>query len=184
MVKYIQIRHWDYWWGVYEDSGAPAAQPWAAEFSLTDDEAGERVFFHFDLYNLPGLREALRQGDFLPEGHPDRPGFLRRAAALEQGASSYFIGALYYRDFTPDLELCGLPAEKGIPLLDLRSPPASPYCAVIFLAEERPLTPEVLTQWMEQLSRPLFGRAFACRIAHVPSRAEVQLSRLSDGGGN
>lgn len=183
MVKYIQIRHWEYWWDVYGCGEPNDPLPHAVEFSLTDDEAGSAPFFHFDLYNLPGLQALLREGTFLPPDHPDHPGFLRRAEALERGASNYFIGALYYRDFTPDLDLCGLPAEKGISLLDLRSPPSSPYYAAVFLAEERPLTPEVLTCWTARLSLPLFGWAFACRIAHAPTRAEALASRLAETAG-
>jgi hypothetical protein len=44
---------------------------------------------------------------------------------------------------------------------------------VIFLREERPLTPEVLTHWAETLSQPLFGQPFSCTLAQVPSRQEA-----------
>ena len=181
-VKYIQVDYWNYWWCVYSTAKDFSPPHWV-ECSLTDDADGRMPFFHFDLYNLPGLQALLREGTFLPPDHPDHPGFLRRAEALERGASNYFIGALYYRDFTPDLDLCGLPAEKGISLLDLRSPPSSPYYAAVFLAEERPLTPEVLTCWTARLSLPLFGWAFACRIAHAPTRAEALASRLAETAG-
>ena len=49
----------------------------------------------------------------------------------------------------------------------------APYYGVIFLREERPLTPEVLTHWVETLSRPLFGQQFSCTLAQVPSRQEA-----------
>ena len=53
----------------------------------------------------------------------------------------------------------------------LRGP--APYYGVIFLREERPLTPEVLTHWAETLSQPLFGQPFSCTLAQVPSRQEA-----------
>lgn len=171
--KYIQIRHWDYWWSVYQCGQTAPAAPNTVECSLTDDEEGGSLFFHFDLFNLPGLRSILREGAFLPADHPDHPDFHRRAEALERGETDYFVGALYYRDVSPDLAFCNLGAEKDISLLDLRMPPASPYYAVLFLAEERSLEPEVLTEWMRQLSRPLFGEAFSVTIANVPTRGEA-----------
>ena len=56
---------------------------------------------------------------------------------------------------------------------------APPYYGVIFLREERPLTPEVLTHWAETLSQPLFGQPFSCTLAQVPSRQEA-MERLEN----
>lgn len=45
--KYLHIHDWNYWWGVYQcDEGWDT--PLAAEFSLTNDELGEDLFFQFD----------------------------------------------------------------------------------------------------------------------------------------
>ena len=170
--KYIQIRHWDYWWEVYS-CGRDWAGPQGVEFSLTDDEDGEELFFHFDFYNLPGLRELLRQGELIQADDSEYPAFLRQAQELERGEREYFIGGLYYRHFTPSLAFCNQPLMPERTLLDLQAPVASPYYAVLFLAEERPLTPEVLTGWMTQLSYPLFGRTFSAVMAHPPTRAEA-----------
>ncbi len=170
--KYIQIRHWDYWWEVYS-CGRDWAGPQGAEFSLTDDEDGEKLFFHFDFYNLPGLREILRQEELIQADSSDYPAFLRQVRELEQGERRYFIGGLYYRPFTPDLAFCNQPLTPERTLLDLRAPVASPYYAVVLLAEERPLTPEVLASWMTQLSCPLFGRTFSAVMAHTPAREEA-----------
>ena len=45
--KYLHIHDWNYWWGYYR-----CGKDWepfhAAEFSLSEDEAGEAPFFHFD----------------------------------------------------------------------------------------------------------------------------------------
>lgn len=48
-----------------------------------------------------------------------------------------------------------------------------PYYGVVFLREERPLGPEVLTQWVEKLSQPLFGQPFSCVLAQMPTRRET-----------
>ena len=65
--------------------------------------------------------------------------------------------------------------KKGIkvPLTQLLSPSVPTYYGVIFLREERPLAPEVLTHWAETLSQPLFGQPFSCTLAQVPSRQEA-----------
>ena len=44
-LKYLQIRHWNYWWGVYLCGTSTPACPNAVEFALTDDKAGSVPFF-------------------------------------------------------------------------------------------------------------------------------------------
>ena len=169
--KYIQIRHWDYWRGIYGCNGEAA--PNAVEFSLTEDAAGNQLFFHFDFYNLPALRDTLRQGDFIGADHPDYTAFLCKTEDLAKQKIPYFIGGLYYRYFTPDLSFCNPPPSAQKRIADLLSPPAAPYYAVIFLAEENPLTPDVLLSWTQRLSQPLFGRRFFCEIANIPSQEDM-----------
>lgn len=74
-LKYLQIRHWNYWWGVYQCGTSTPACPNAVEFALTDDKAGSVPFFHFDFYTLPGLREILRDSSFMEPEDPDYPAF-------------------------------------------------------------------------------------------------------------
>ena len=54
-LKYLQIRHWNYWWNVYQCGTSIPACPNAVEFALTDDRAGSAPFFHFDFYNAYAL---------------------------------------------------------------------------------------------------------------------------------
>ena len=58
--KYLHIHDWNYWWGYYR-----CGQDWepfhAAEFSLSEDEAGEAPFFHFDFHNLLALHQTIRK---------------------------------------------------------------------------------------------------------------------------
>ena len=57
--KYLHIYDWNYWWGYYR-----CGKDWdpfdAAEFSLSEDEAGEAPFFHFDFHNLSALHQTIR----------------------------------------------------------------------------------------------------------------------------
>ena len=99
--------------------------------------------------------------------------FLEQAERLKNGEQDWFVGALYYPHFSPEMHFCNAYVRSGVPLTQLVSPSVPPYYGVIFLREERPLTPEVLTHWVETLSRPLFGQQFSCTLAQVPSRQEA-----------
>lgn len=125
-LKYLQIRHWNYWWGVYQCGTSTPACPNAVEFALTDDKAGSVPFFHFDFYTLPGLREILRDSSFMEPEDPDYPAFLHKTEDLQLGKIPYFIGGLYYRHFTPDLAFCNQSLSSKHTLLDLRAPSAWP----------------------------------------------------------
>ena len=104
---------------------------------------------------------------------PDHPHFLEQAERLKNGEQDWFIGALYYPRFSPETRFCNASVRSGVPLTQLLSPSVPPYYGVIFLREERPLIPEVLTHWAETLSQPLFGQPFSCTLAQVPSRQEA-----------
>ena len=82
-------------------------------------------------------------------------------------------GRCTIRFFSPEMHFCNASVRSGVPLTQLLSPSVPPYYGVIFLREERPLTPEVLTHWAETLSQPLFGQPFSCTLAQVPSRQEA-----------
>ena len=180
MQKYIHIRHWNYWWEVYGCGTAVPDGLRAVEFSLTDDEAGNVTFFHFEFYNLAGLREALWAGDLLASDDPSHTLFLQRAEDLALGKADFFVGALYYPDFTPDLAFCTQPLTTELGLLDLKAPAAAPYYAAVFLSEVRPLMPELLETWTARLSQVLFGRSFTARVACIPTRQEALTSWEAD----
>ena len=63
-------------------------------------------------------------------------------------------GRCTIRFFSPEMHFCNVSVRSGVPLTQLLSPSVPPYYGVIFLREERPLTPEVLTHWAETLSQP------------------------------
>ena len=170
--KYLHIYDWNYWWGYYR-CGKDCEPFHSAEFSLTEDEAGKVSFFHFDFNNLSAIHQTILDGEFVEPDSPDHPSFLEQAKRLRNGEQDWFIGALYYPLFSPEMRFCNASVRSGVPLTQLLSPSVPPYYGVIFLREERPLTPEVLMRWVEALSHPLFGQQFSCTLAQIPSRQEA-----------
>ena len=96
--KYLHIHDWNYWWGYYR-----CCKDWepfhAAEFSLSEDEAGKAPFFHFDFHNLPALHQTILDGEFVEPDNPDLPHFLEQARRLRSGEQDWFVGALYLSAF-------------------------------------------------------------------------------------
>lgn len=135
--KYLHIYDWNYWWGYYR-----CCKDWepfhAAEFSLSEDEAGKAPFFHFDFHNLPALHQTILDGEFVEPDNPDHPHFLEQARRLRSGEQDWFVGALYYPLFSPEMHFCNASVRSGVPLTQLLSPSVPPYYGVIFLREERP----------------------------------------------
>lgn len=170
--KYLHIHDWNYWWGIYRcDDGWDT--PNGAEFSLTNDKLGEDPFFHFDFYNLASLKQTIQNGDFMESEDVDYPAFLEQAERLINGKQDWFVGALYYPHFTPKLDFCNAPSQNGTLLTQLTSPSMPPYYGVIFLREDRPLSPEILISWVERLSCPLFGYPFSVRMGMIPTCQET-----------
>lgn len=174
-IKYIQIRHWDYWYDVYDLCKDGIVSCKSVEFSITEDEAGEDLFFHFDFYNLPALRETIQNGEYIEPEEPQYEKFLSQAEGLYRKEYPYFIGSLYYPHFYAGVTSLSskelIDGEKTI--FDYKSPAMSPYYAVVFLGEERPLTPDILQEWVEKLSPILFKQQFPCKIASVPTKEEA-----------
>lgn len=180
VTKYIQIRHWDYWQSVYGFTDAPAS---GAEFSITDDAAGEQFFFHIELYTMPALEQFLMDADnpedcFLEKDDVSFPYFQECAARLRQGTQDYFVGGLYYNHYWPDLSVCNEFQQKKTGIFSIKSPQSSPYYAILFIREEKNLLPDLLTRWMEQLSASLFCCSFHFEIADIPSREETRNAYL------
>ena len=180
---YLQIRDWNYWWNVYQFGGAEPSVPQVAEFSLTFDQDGEAFYFAFDFYNLSALRQfcSAESEAFVEPEHPDRPLFLNLAEQLLAGKREFFIGALYYENPVPSLALCNRPLSEKETLFDRKSLPAAPYYAVVFLREDRPLTPEVLISWVERLAPALLGKTLSCRLGWSPSRETALRSYQEEG---
>jgi hypothetical protein len=50
-----------------------------------------------------------------------------RTERLRNGEQDWFVGALYYPDFSPDMTFCNAPARSGTPLTQLIFPSVPPY---------------------------------------------------------
>ncbi len=100
---------------------------------------------------------------------PDHPSFLEQAERLKNGEQDWFVGALYYPHFSPEMHFCNAYVRSGVPLTQLVSPSVLPYYGVIFLREENPLTPEVLTHWVETLSRHCSANSFPVHLRKFPA---------------
>lgn len=170
--KYIRVRHWNYWWGAYQL--LEEDQPDAAEFSLTHDEDGTEIFFHFDFLNLPALRTTIEEQDFIESSSPEYPVFLEKVEALRRGEIDHFVGVLYYPHFHPNVDFCNPKSAEGKTIFDAQRPMAKPEYGVVFLREQQPLVPDVLKEWVEKLSQPLFGETFTCEFSDVPTKKQAQ----------
>lgn len=175
-TRYLHMRHWDFWWSAY-GIVSPAE---SAEFSITEDEAGERFYFHLELNTIPALKRLCLPGEFMEEDDPSYPLFLQKAEALYRGELDFFVGGLYYRHDTPDLAAYNCFQTNGTDIFQVKSPSRSPYYADLFIREEQGLSPACLLQWMERLAGPLFRRAFLWEIAQIPTREAALHSYLQD----
>ena len=172
MVKYIHIRHWDYWWSVF---GIVSTSISSVEFSLTDDKEGEKFYFHFDVYTLAAFPEITKPGEFYEPDDASWPYFMEYAKALEEGSIDYFVGMLYYEDgYLPDIIRCNQFKEQGKDIFSVMSEGEPPYYAVLFIREKRPLCPELILEWAEKLSPFLFQGEVTYKFADVPSEDEAR----------
>lgn len=177
MTRYLHIRHWDYWYGVYHIDGCT---PNSAEFIITEDEKGEQPFFHFDITNLAGMEQLLAEDDYIQPNDPSYPDFCAGVDALRKGKIPFLIGGLFFRHYTPPISVCNAPLNRSISLLDIHSPSVPPYYADIFIQESRLLTPDVLVEWVEHLSPTLFHQRFTCQIADIPTEEETRDAHQED----
>ncbi len=166
IMKYLHIRHWDYWWSFY---GLSDDRISGVEFSITDDKAGDQFFFHLDICTLPALDELIKSGEYMDEEDISQPYFIQQAEKLRQGTLEYFAGELFYKDFRPEMSVYNHLLQQGAGIRAVRSPEQAPYYADIFIREKRGLLPPLLTEWMERLSIPLFCQQFRFRMADIPS---------------
>ena len=83
--------------------------------------------FHFDFHNLPALHQTILDGEFVEPDNPDHPHFLEQARRLRSGEQDWFVGALYYPLFSPEMHFCNASVRSGVPLTQLLSPSVPPY---------------------------------------------------------
>ncbi len=180
--RYIQIRHWDYWYSVYGIGQFDKINAGCVEFKITNDSKGDETFFNFDFINLLALEEIIDDNSFMEKDDIQFPDFHRKYVELKNGDIEYFIGALYYEDYQPTISECNRRLMESQTIMDMESPPLKPYYAVVFLHEHRSLNPEVLVDWATRISNRLFKEHQTLyQVAAVPTHEQAQAAYESDG---
>lgn len=181
-MKYIYMRHMDYWYGVYRIGEFKNIGLDEVEFHILDQADKESSeFFHFDYYTLPALTKMIADDDYMESDEPGYPKFLEKYEALKGGELEFFIGSLYYPDFRPNLTDCNNVLLEGKTILDFKSPSYQPYYAVIFIGEEHPLTPDLVIAWTIKLCKALFKEEFNFQIIDIPTVEEALAEYKDDG---
>lgn len=162
-TKYIQIRHQDYWEAFYD---LKPGQIRDVEFNLSNDSAGENIFFWLELFNKSYCNE---QGAFDDDYYPEDLSALVDAFNMDE--IPFFVSAVYYP--TPEKTSVYRPDDfLGKTIFDMKRL-ATPYYSHIAVAEEEGLLPERLIYWLSVLSIPLFGEQFQFEFSEIPSQEAV-----------
>lgn len=168
-MKYIFVRHWDYWYRVYHIGEYAKGVINGVEFHIVDQPDRESEFFHFDFYTLTALEIMIENDEFMDRDDSEYADFLEKYRALKCGEIDFFIGSLYYQTFQPDIGTCNDMLLEGKNIFDLKSPSYKPYYAVMFIGEERPLMPDLLVEWTIKVCTRLFRGKFEFRFLDLPS---------------
>jgi len=180
-MGYIYMRHWDYWYNVYQIGDFEKVDANGVEFNISDQEGRGDEFFHFDFYTLTALTRMIEDNDFIENCDSEYPEFIENYEALKSGKIEFFIGALHYQRFYPGLTDCNNAFIGDKSILEYKSPSYQPYYAVIFIKEKQPLMPELLVKWTTKVCRGLFKEAFDFQIADIPTFQQTLESYRSDG---
>lgn len=176
-TKYVQVRHTDYWYGVYGIGKCRRVPPNSVEFSITNDPGGKDFFFHFDFLCFPAMKQMLAENEWLEPDAPQYAGFMQQCTALQEEHMDYFIAGLYY----PEGPALLTPWEhSGRTIFDITQNSVPPEYAVLFLREPQPLLPKVLLRWLARLSPSLFAKPFSFAFPHMPSKESIKEEYLTD----
>lgn len=164
--KYIQIRHWDYWYKLYDLGDYKREYLNSVEFNLTDDLEGEEFYFHLELSNLKAapyyIDEYLDESD----DNDDYVQFIAYLDELKKGSRDYFIVNLYYNDPVQSIDEVNIQCES---IFDLKREAIKPYYADVFIKENEALTIENLLKWLKKIGYAFFNEDFNYIIANSES---------------
>lgn len=172
-MKHIFIRHWNYWYSVYQIGKFKNTKADEVEFHISDQADRINEFFRFDLYTLSALEDMIKDDDFIDSYEAEYPKFLENYNALKRGEIELFIGSLCYPSYHPDLNVCNNALLGGQNIFDLKSPSYKPYYAVVFVGEERPLIPNLLIEWTMKICKTFFNEDFVFQINNMPTLEET-----------
>lgn len=150
-TRYVFVRHQDYF-----DMLNRFESPNCVEFNLYETpnapDPFRNAFFHFDFYNLRCMKNENVYEEY-PEGIAPRAFAAHRA--FLNGTDDYLVDLLFYPSSTS--RYYGAPLPIGKTLMQLTQMDEKPFYVYIYLRECAPLTLDVICQWLERLSNPLFG---------------------------
>jgi len=183
----------DYLWAIHSIGKYTQTDAHGLEFSIWDIEEksdlakDNNFFFHFDLYNLPGLDFLIANGEYIEKDDKRYDVFINQRNALKNGKSEYFIDGLFYdeeekygeegynyvilNDRLNGKTIFEIKNKRGI----------APYYAYLFISESEPLLPETVIKWLEKLSVELFGEPIQFSFAFRDDDKDLALKAYQEG---
>lgn len=172
-MKFIQIRHWDYWFHYYDIGDYKYKELDGVEFCITNDYKGDDFVFYFDVYNMNALEYMIGQDEFIEKEDKEYDYFINRYQEMKNNKIKYFIGSLYYESYSPNIKLCNFELKDNKTILDLKSPNYSPHCAVIFINDRHPVSLDVLYEWVGNIYKSLFKEDSEFKVVNIPTYEQV-----------
>ena len=171
-MKYIQIRHMDYWFSYYNLANFKQDDINFVEFSILNTKNSiSDTYFSFDFYNLNSLEEMIKNDEYLEKTDKDYNKFISNYNDLKNNKKDYFIGSLFYPHYTTTIEECEL---KGKSLFEKSLKFVKPNYGHIFLNERENLLPQKIIYWIEKLSYELFKENIKFKINNICKKSEAQ----------
>ena len=165
----------NYWYCVY---GVGIFKPKDAneiEFNITDDQEGEKRFFHFDLYNLPALKRFI--ANELEKTDDRYDVYVHQYLDLRNYSIDFWIDYLYFdeEEHCEGYDYLPLNSSKfETSVFEIKNKrKAAPFYGSIFIAEPEPLLPDKVIQWIESLSGKLFSEQIQLQFAEIPIKEDI-----------
>lgn len=162
VIKYIHIRHWDYWFSVYKIGPYQTHGIKGVEFNLTDDKEGNIIFYHLALHTIPSLDDIILDNNYLGLDDSMYPLFMRKCHELHDGDVDYFIGSRYYHPSSNE-NYSTVP-----PVVQIKTSSYISHYSDIFIKDKEPLLPDTLILWLQRLSMELFIDEYEFILTDVP----------------
>ncbi|WP_313757982.1 hypothetical protein [Tissierella sp.] len=172
MKRYISIRHWDYWFGIYGFCEFPSE----VEFDITTDLEGEDIVFHFDLMDLGCMEYFIGNNLYIEKEDKEYNKFLESHEKLLNGSESHLVTIIRYptKISGDNVSYKMFPKYKTGSLLDIKNNKGeSSYYADIFINKRNDLAPWKLIYHMKKIMLDLFGWEVDLEITYIPSYEET-----------
>ncbi len=151
-MKYIEVRHLDFWWVHYGFEGMPEK---TVEVNITEDKDGKIPFLGLDIGTAQNLLNYIEDESeeclnmINSENHEDifmRDYYKKTLASCEKMREYYeklisgeiycFVLSVLFKDYSPDLDTCNSLRGSGRSILSLKTERQPPFFADIYLNEK------------------------------------------------